>query len=82
MTDTDNRMETVAEADPSKVELGNVAEAKPDLGDPGKDDRLACWDPENEKFWEKYGNSRQGEMRATARRAFPIQPEPLAGLFY
>merc|ERR1719337_103327 len=30
--------------------------AKPDLGDPGKDDRLACWDPENEKFWEKYGN--------------------------
>merc|ERR1719506_811260 len=42
-------------ADPAKVELGMVAEEKPALGDPGNEDRLKCWDPEDETFWLTYG---------------------------
>merc|ERR1719506_2350079 len=44
-------------ADPAKVELGMVAEEKPALGDPGNEDRLKCWNPEDETFWKDYGQS-------------------------
>ena len=48
-----------ANVDPKNIELGAVAEEKPQLGNPGNEDRLECWDPEDPTFWESYGNSRQ-----------------------
>ena len=30
-------------------------EKKTELGDPGHEDRLKCWDPEDDNFWNTYG---------------------------
>jgi NNP family nitrate/nitrite transporter-like MFS transporter len=38
-----------------EVELGGAAEEKPALGDPGNEDRLKCWNAEDETFWKSYG---------------------------
>jgi NNP family nitrate/nitrite transporter-like MFS transporter len=45
------------EAKTDSVELGMVTEEKPALGDPGNEDRLKCWDPEDETFWLTYGKA-------------------------
>merc|ERR1719359_2322847 len=38
------------------VEFGMVTDdEKAPLGNPGNDDRLKCWDPEDETFWKDYG---------------------------
>jgi NNP family nitrate/nitrite transporter-like MFS transporter len=55
MTEEQKNEEVKTGADPATVELGGVAEEKPQVGNPGTADLLTCWEPEDESFWNTYG---------------------------